>query len=742
MVDRREANRGAASKSDFETIFGPTRTRNPDGCVGGWDVGTLSLCHCRGNEQLTVDFWFQEPNDHHLASCVFAIQACEGTAAGVALCAELGKRLQRPGAAELDQAFGGVDELLERGQLTAAAGMSLGRRAAGARGRLLALAGMRRKPTSQLAHAAGPITEQGSWRLHEPLLELQPSLGWVHTTEVLQGQLAFSSSGRWRGLARRASRRELSDALLNEDEEVSSQSIVSWLAFNMQADTSGLSLGVPGRCAAFGASWAMDSVAGGSALEQRLLPVFREHDRSQHAERMALLSVAASAASQNQRSRPDLQERAADREFTFGSVRLYATHTLCISCLAVCCQFHRLFPRVSLKVEMDTWDETLRWSCRKARTEPRCGLEQLVAEITSWHQRRLGLEVLGSEWWTLWLDGEDDDVGWHWDADYEARERGDVQHPLLGTVTYLEAGGSVAPTAVLEDCFETELLAGKGTVVARAHLSLPVPGKHICFDGRLLHAAPAQLREIFGTCASAELPKCSRPLHHGPLAAMPAKGTKKKRGAGNAVWALAAVTTLAATAAVASVRLQLYSATAADETPQPIRPRRRKKGQDKGTTVSRSKEVPHRQPDVQADEEPHIQVQAQAKHEISQREDPADEWTTRCKSPQATPKLQHISWQGEPTWIYCCGQWQECLCGGRVKWGNEGKWQLIEMPEGQSIQKVMCSIDKLGDLIPGDGGKHCQCEVTPGTSFYRRLNPLLMPEQLAESTGSRLIGSC
>lgn len=98
--------------------------------------------------------------------------------------------------------------------------------------------------------------------------------------------------------------------------------------------------------------------------------------------------------------------------------------------------------------------------------------------------------------------------------------------------------------------------------------------------------------------------------------------------------------------------------------------------------------------------------------------------------------------QGEPTWIYCCGQWQECLCGGRVKWGNEGKWQLIEMPEGQSIQKVMCSIDKLGDLIPGDGGKHCQCEVTPGTSFYRRLNPLLMPEQLAESTGSRLIGSC
>ena len=74
-----------------------------------------------------------------------------------------------------------------------------------------------------------------------------------------------------------------------------------------------------------------------------------------------------------------------------------------------------------------------------------------------------------------------------------------MRHPLLGTVTYLEAGGSVAPTAVLEDCFEAELLAGHGAMVATAHLSLPVPGKHICFDGRLLHAAPAQLREIFRT---------------------------------------------------------------------------------------------------------------------------------------------------------------------------------------------------------------------------------------------------
>ena len=33
------------------------------------------------------------------------------------------------------------------------------------------------------------------------------------------------------------------------------------------------------------------------------------------------------------------------------------------------------------------------------------------------------------------------------------------------------------------------------------------------------------------------------------------------------------------------------------------------------------------------------------------------------------------------TWIYCAGQWQECICGGRVKWGNEGKWKIIELPK-------------------------------------------------------------
>ena len=98
------------------------------------------------------------------------------------------------------------------------------------------------------------------------------------------------------------------------------------------------------------------------------------------------------------------------------------------------------------------------------------------------------------------MDGEEDDVGWHWDADYEARDRGDVKHPFLATVTYLEAGGSVAPTAIVEACREESIMACNGAVIHSAHLSLPVPGKHICFDGTLLHGAPVELRNVFGSC--------------------------------------------------------------------------------------------------------------------------------------------------------------------------------------------------------------------------------------------------
>jgi len=110
------------------------------------------------------------------------------------------------------------------------------------------------------------------------------------------------------------------------------------------------------------------------------------------------------------------------------------------------------------------------------------------------------------------------------------------------------------------------------------------------------------------------------------------------------------------------------------------------------------------------------------------------------------PKKEGEEWASESAgaggaggaqWIFCSGQWQDCLCGGTVRWGNRDKWKVIELKKGEKLQQVKCSIDKLGDPFPGDDGKHCQCEVTPGSVFYNSLNPGLLP-----TTNAKLATSC
>ncbi|CAN0329013.1 unnamed protein product [Ectocarpus sp. 8 AP-2014] len=71
--------------------------------------------------------------------------------------------------------------------------------------------------------------------------------------------------------------------------------------------------------------------------------------------------------------------------------------------------------------------------------------------------------------------------------------RGINVHPCLATVTYLSTNGG--PTVVLEKkgpmaCEDIEEVSGEA---AKAWVSRPALGKHICFDGRYLHAAPADL---------------------------------------------------------------------------------------------------------------------------------------------------------------------------------------------------------------------------------------------------------
>jgi len=88
------------------------------------------------------------------------------------------------------------------------------------------------------------------------------------------------------------------------------------------------------------------------------LPVFAQHDRSNHAERQALMKVIARVQEACGAQTDEEFEREAAE--TTGTVRLYASHTPCISCMACFCQFQRLFPKVKLCVDFDDWRDTRR----------------------------------------------------------------------------------------------------------------------------------------------------------------------------------------------------------------------------------------------------------------------------------------------------------------------------------------------------------------------------------------------
>eukprot|EP00933_Yihiella_yeosuensis_P022687 TRINITY_DN17829_c1_g1_i1.p1 TRINITY_DN17829_c1_g1~~TRINITY_DN17829_c1_g1_i1.p1 ORF type:complete len:611 (+),score=148.89 TRINITY_DN17829_c1_g1_i1:32-1834(+) len=89
-----------------------------------------------------------------------------------------------------------------------------------------------------------------------------------------------------------------------------------------------------------------------------VLPVFAQHDRSNHAERQALIKVIARV-QEASGAKTDAEFEAECAEVT-GTVRLYASHTPCISCMACFCQFQRLFPKVKLCVDFDDWRDTRR----------------------------------------------------------------------------------------------------------------------------------------------------------------------------------------------------------------------------------------------------------------------------------------------------------------------------------------------------------------------------------------------
>jgi hypothetical protein len=184
--------------------------------------------------------------------------------------------------------------------------------------------------------------------------------------------------------------------------------------------------------------------------------------------------------------------------------------------------------------------------------KPRCALEEIVQAIFRSHtavltkdsSKAMLAEQSGAEWWTLVLDDdekamtvdatkasaktkdgdtngdndnkdddeeeeedESDEVGLHFDADYglEDQVTNLFVHPRVATVTYLSNAG--APTVVLDRKSppqgKLETLNGP---IQQGWLCHPVMGRHLAFDGRLLHGAPATFFPAAPTKAAAAPP--------------------------------------------------------------------------------------------------------------------------------------------------------------------------------------------------------------------------------------------
>ena len=126
-------------------------------------------------------------------------------------------------------------------------------------------------------------------------------------------------------------------------------------------------------------------------------------------------------------------------------------------------------------------------------TPPRCRLEQLALDIFHFHTKSSSFDAStsGCEWWTQVVDRQDD-IGFHWDRDYGHEEgTGENLYPQLATVTYLTDRGG--PTVIINKAGCLKSGDNHSGSANRAILSKPLIGKHIKFDGRLLHAAPSNL---------------------------------------------------------------------------------------------------------------------------------------------------------------------------------------------------------------------------------------------------------
>jgi hypothetical protein len=128
-----------------------------------------------------------------------------------------------------------------------------------------------------------------------------------------------------------------------------------------------------------------------------------------------------------------------------------------------------------------------------------CKLEDLALSILQRHVHEyFGRDFHGgAEWWVqvkpVSLPGSNhvdinEAIDLHYDKDENLAESFDLgSFPTLSTVTYLSLNYNASPTLVFPHTYDKD----EGEVMQDMLVSYPRRGKHVVFDGRLLHGAPA-----------------------------------------------------------------------------------------------------------------------------------------------------------------------------------------------------------------------------------------------------------
>jgi hypothetical protein len=153
-----------------------------------------------------------------------------------------------------------------------------------------------------------------------------------------------------------------------------------------------------------------------------------------------------------------------------------------------------VFNARSLKSKSEDYSEGATYII-KAVDKPQCNLEHFALSVFKQHTKGMTFDAAtsGAEWWTQVIDSRDD-IGFHWDRDYGVEEEsGRHLYPKFATVTYLSHCGG--PTLIMNksggDDNKVDITGNITNFIA----SKPLYGKHIAFDGSLLHAAPSDLLE-------------------------------------------------------------------------------------------------------------------------------------------------------------------------------------------------------------------------------------------------------